>query len=250
MHPFRKHHRRILLNTKMPPAWLDVVARDVPLVEQLTGEQRAHVLDAMRVLVDEKFWEGGGGFAVTDRVRVVIGAQLALQTLFLGVDCIASAKSIIVYEGAYTQSQKRVSGDGVVHMGTSNLGEAWFNGPVVLSWADSLQAAQRPGTGQNVVFHEFAHVVDATNGVRDGTPPLPDASTRSMWNDVMTATFEEVGRHHASGRGDVIRPYGLTNPAEFFAVTTELFFDAPAALQRVHPKVFELFEIAWGFNRH
>lgn len=246
MHPFRKHHRRKLLETKMHPAWLDVLSADVPLVEQLRGQIRGTVLDAMRILVDEKFWEGGGGFEVTDRVRVVIAAQLAFQTRFIGLDRLASARSIIVYEGAYTQSQERMGKDGVVHTGTSNLGEAWFNGPVVLSWADALREAQRPGTGLNVVFHEFAHVVDATDGVLDGTPPLPDAATRERWNDVMTAAFEQVQQRHASGRGDVIRPYGLTNPAEFFAVTTEVFFDAPDALRGAHRDVFELFEIAWG----
>lgn len=248
MHPLRKHHRRKLLKTPMPPGWLDVLDADVPLVERLKGEERRHVLDAMRMLVDEKFWEGGGGFAVTDRVRVVIAAQLAFQTRWVGLDRIAAAKSIIVYEAAYAQSQKRVGRDGVVHMGTSNLGEAWFNGPVVLSWADALREARRPGTGLNVVFHEFAHVVDATDGVLDGTPPLPDAATRGRWNQVMTKAFELVEQRHASGQGDVIRPYGLTNPAEFFAVTTEVFFDASDALRAAHPDVFELFEIAWGFG--
>jgi Mlc titration factor MtfA (ptsG expression regulator) len=231
----------------MPEGWAAMVDREVPLVVALAPDRQQGILDDMRILIDEKYWEAGGrGFTLEDTMKVVVAANLAYMLRGHGLDQVSAARTIILYAGAYTQSQDRRGSDGVVHSGTDNLGEAWFNGPVVLSWASALEASRRPGRGQNVIFHEFAHVVDGIDGVRDGTPPLPDAATRARWHEVMTATFEVVQRNHAAGRGDVIRPYALVNPAEFFAVTTELFFDAPAPLQAHHPEVFDLFALAWG----
>ena len=40
--------------------------------------------------------------------------------------------------------------------------------------------------------------------------------------------------------------YGATNPAEFFAVATETFFEKPAQLRKEHP---ELYEELYGFYR-
>ena len=247
MHPLRNRHRRTLLQQPMPSGWTQLVDQQVPLVGTLGTGTRQGVLNDMRVLIDEKYWEAGGAdFKLTEAMKVVVAANLAFMLRGHGVDQVAAARTIILYPGAWTQDQERRGTDGVVHSGSDNLGEAWFNGPVVLSWADTQAASRTPGRGRNVVFHEFAHVVDGIDGVRDGTPPLPDASTCTRWHDVMSATFDTVERNHASGRGDVIRPYGLTNPAEFFAVTTELFFDAPAPLRAHHPQVFELFKLAWG----
>ena len=33
--------------------------------------------------------------------------------------------------------------------------------------------------------------------------------------------------------------YGATDPAEFFAVITEAFFERPRALRKLHPALFE-----------
>ena len=39
-----------------------------------------------------------------------------------------------------------------------------------------------------------------------------------------------------------INPYGATDPAEFFAVVSEYFFERPDLLQKKHPQLFELLE--------
>jgi Mlc titration factor MtfA (ptsG expression regulator) len=35
-----------------------------------------------------------------------------------------------------------------------------------------------------------------------------------------------------------VRAYGATNQAEYFAVTSELFFTVPVALRAEHPRVY------------
>jgi Mlc titration factor MtfA (ptsG expression regulator) len=48
------------------------------------------------------------------------------------------------------------------------------------------------------------------------------------------ALVREVGRHHRT----LIDQYGTTNPAEFFAVVTETFFEKPQALRARHPELY------------
>jgi Mlc titration factor MtfA (ptsG expression regulator) len=36
--------------------------------------------------------------------------------------------------------------------------------------------------------------------------------------------------------------YGATNPAEFFAVATETFFEKPQQLLKMHPGLYELLQ--------
>ena len=50
----------------------------------------------------------------------------------------------------------------------------------------------------------------------------------------------------AAGPLTDIDAYGATNPPEFFAVITEMFFEKPRALQRRHPELYA--ELA-GFYR-
>ncbi|HEX7689511.1 MAG TPA: zinc-dependent peptidase, partial [Burkholderiaceae bacterium] len=42
------------------------------------------------------------------------------------------------------------------------------------------------------------------------------------------------------GPPELISDYGATDPAEFFAVVTEVFYEQPAALAVRHPALFEV----------
>jgi Mlc titration factor MtfA (ptsG expression regulator) len=94
-----------------------------------------------------------------------------------------------------------------------------------------------------VVFHEFAHKLDMLDGTVDGTPPLATTEDLQRWVRVCTAAYEEV----VQGRGGrSLRSYAGVNPAEFFAVATEAFFDDPHLLCREHP---ELYAVLGDFYR-
>jgi Mlc titration factor MtfA (ptsG expression regulator) len=45
----------------------------------------------------------------------------------------------------------------------------------------------------------------------------------------------------ARGETGLIDPYAATDPAEFFAVVSELFFERPAALATEHPALYAEF---------
>ncbi|MCH2143238.1 MAG: zinc-dependent peptidase [Phycisphaerales bacterium] len=243
----RRHHRRKLLDQPFPDAWLQILHRDVPMIRMLTDAEQQRMREIMMILIDEKYWEGGGGLKVTEYMRVIVASQAAIPLLNLDLtDYYHNVRTFILYPGAYVQNQEHVGSDGLVHSGTTNLGEAWYNGPVILSWQAVEQAARQPGRGENVVFHELAHAVDMLSGMTNGTPSLRSANDYEKWNNIMSQTFDQVRTGYRHGQRDVIRPYGVTNVAEFFAVTTELFFDAPLALQQAHPSVYTQYQSFWG----
>ena len=123
------------------------------------------------------------------------------------------------------------------------LGEAHYEGPVLIAWDAARHQARHPERGHNVVYHEFAHRLDMLDGMIDGTPLLPDADTRQAWIDVCTAEFAAL----RSGDADeLLSDYAAADPGEFFAVATEVFFSRPIDLQRRKPA---LYAVLSGFYR-
>lgn len=205
----------------------------------LDARGRRRIEDDLRVLVEEKEWEGCGGLEMTDEIRVTIAAQACLLILNIEHDYFNRVTSILVYPAAYKTMPSR-GPDGVVREGQTNLGEAWLRGPVVLSWDDARHGALDPKDGHNLVFHEFAHKLDMLDGAADGTPPLTDQTQLRAWIQTMTREFLALRDDAESGRRTVLDTYGATNPAEFFAVATECFFEKAQQLRRRHLPVYEL----------
>ncbi len=132
-----------------------------------------------------------------------------------------------------------LGGGGLIAGEQGRLGEAWGQGVVVLSWDDVRRGAADMRDGQNVVLHEFAHQLDQEDGAADGAPILPGRSRYVAWARVLGAEYEQLRRDASRGRPSVLDDYGATNPAEFFAVATECFFEKPGLLRRRHPELYE-----------
>jgi Mlc titration factor MtfA (ptsG expression regulator) len=123
-------------------------------------------------------------------------------------------------------------------------GESWAQGRVILAWDQVLAGAADPADGQNVVVHEFAHQVDQDKGVADGRPWRPTRLQRKRWAVVMDQALATLRAQPSA----LISPYGATEPAEFFAVVSELFFERPRDLAAEAPEVYR--ELALLYQVH
>ncbi len=180
-------------------------------------------------------WEAANGFELTDDVRVSIAAQASMLLLGLEIDDYPQLTSVIVHPSTVRLSGDHAVGSGLRSTGTQTLaGQAHYRGPVVLSWSAARRGARFPVHGQNVVYHEFAHQLDMLDGITDGTPPLGDEAARERWVEVCTTAYDTV---RAEG-SPVLRPYAGTNPAEFFAVATEVFFNRPLEVREHEPALY------------
>jgi len=236
----KERRRQKLLAQPCPAPWLDILARRVPLYRALDPDEQAKLRDTLRILLAEKSWEGCKGLELTDDLRVTIAALASI--LVLGNDAgYDNVQTILVYPEAFrVPEQHALVGDVAVHGEGERLGEAHHRGPVILSWADIQEDVAKPGYGQNLVFHEFAHQLDMQNGEADGVPMLP-RRLRHRWQKVMAREFERLCKAADRERDTFLDPYGATDEAEFFAVVTEAFFDEPLTMRERHANLYELF---------
>ena len=107
----------------------------------------------------------------------------------------------------------------------------------------------------SVTIHEFAHQLDYEDGgYADGVPllgqgeSLPVRKRRQVeWTRIMRMEYERLQERVQRGEHGLLREYGATNPAEFFAVATECFFGRPRELKERHPELYE--QLSWYYKQ-
>jgi Mlc titration factor MtfA (ptsG expression regulator) len=109
---------------------------------------------------------------------------------------------------------------------------------VVLAWSAVKQGAVNFADGFNVTMHEFAHQLDQEDGTADGAPILEQRSAYASWARIFLKEFQQLKRRAKKRKKSVLSRYGATNPAEFFAVATETFFEKPGQLMSRHPELY------------
>ena len=74
----------------------------------------------------------------------------------------------------------------------------------------------------------------------NGTPLLEHRSQYLAWGGAYSMpSTSDWKRDSRLGRSTVLDDYGATDPAEFFAVATECFFEKPRVLRKRHPALYE-----------
>ncbi len=238
---FKRRRRDRIRAAPFPTAWLEAIERNVPIFHRLPRADRGELQGHVQVFLAEKQFEGCGGLELTEEIQVTIAAQACVLLLHREVDYFSRLVSILVYPSAYVASATRPIGAGVIREEEEvRLGEAWKTGVVVVSWASIRAAARGRTQGENLVLHEFAHQLDMEDGAADGTPLLDDRRQYERWAEVMGFEFERLQRDVASGRYSVLDAYGATDPAEFFAVATECFFEKSVSLAKRHPELYDV----------
>ena len=236
----RQRRRKRLRSRPFPRKWLTLIQQHVVFFNRLSAADRTELLGHIQVFLAEKRFEGCGGFAITDEVRVTIAAQACLLLLHRRTDYFPKLLTILVYPLTYMADEKRQVGDHLWEEGTvSRLGETGRQmGSLVLSWGAVKHGAADPSDGKNVVLHEFAHQLDFENDATDGVPGLETREQQLAWSAVMRSEFASLRAADASGVPTLLDTYGATDPAEFFAVSVEAFFEQPRALRAHHPKLY------------
>ena len=225
----------------VPDEWWPVAVRYAPILERLEPLERDRLLRSVRVFVTGKYFEGCNGLEVTEAMKVAIGAQACLLTLHLDGPVYPGVHAILLYPGAFVARRAGWVKQATVEDSTPLAGEAHRAGEVLLAWDQVVAGGADPADGQNVVYHEFAHQLDLEDHAADGVPLLEQPLTYRGWRRILGSGYDHLtrrlGRHLDAG---ALREYGATNPAEFFAVATEAFFERPVALAAEYPELFDL----------
>ncbi|MFN7571240.1 MAG: zinc-dependent peptidase [Betaproteobacteria bacterium] len=247
----------------IPEASWDANLAALPFVARLDAGERARLRELASRFLAEKEMSGADGLELTAAIQVNIAMQACLPVLNLGLEWYRGWVGVIVYPSEFVVPRRIVDHDSVVHEFDDALaGEAWDGGPVLLSW-DDARAASAEGYGTSVAIHEFTHKLDMLNGEPNGQPPF-DARLHAglrprEWRAVLDEAFARLNAEldlieaeipadldPASADADryfaalPLDPYAAQDEAEFFAVSSEAFFVAPARLRDAFPAWYDV----------
>jgi Mlc titration factor MtfA (ptsG expression regulator) len=237
---FKKWRRNRIASRPFPAGWLDIIKKNVSYYHRLSEAGQKELQRHILIFLAEKRFVGCGGLEITDEIRVTIAAQACVLLLNRRTDYYPSLRSILVYPAAYVAKATRHLLGGVVEEGFDvRLGESWPRGSVVLSWDDIRRGAADIHDGHNIVFHEFAHQLDSSSGKGDSSSVLQRRSAFIAWARVLHENYEKLRREVGGKRPTLLGAYAAQNPAEFFAVATECFFERPKELQKSYPDLYQ-----------
>ena len=240
---FRRRQRNIrrehLMSKDISSKQKVFIEKNLPLYHRLPEELKQQLHGLVNVFLAEKKFVACGGQEMTEEVKVTVAAQACMLLLNRKPRFFPKLKTIYVYPHTYVAKGLMNDGGIMVEGKSVRLGESWQNGPVVLAWDSITGGARNIQDGRNVVLHEFAHQLDQEDGDADGAPILENRSSYRTWASVLGDEYENLQDKTRRRHRSVIRKYGATNPAEFFAVATEAFFEKPKQMHKRSPELYE-----------
>jgi hypothetical protein len=210
-----------------PEAWRAILEREVGFYRQFDPAKRARFEEQVKLFVLTKEFVGRDGMIVDDTVKLVVAATASRLSVNLLGDHYGRLRFITIWPGAIHTEDEGV------------IGTAQRN-KVVLSWKAVRRGLDISDDGENVAYHEFAHVLDAADGSVDGTPLFVDPTLYDRWAKVMDEEFQQLQAAKREGMRTLLDSYGASSKAEFFSVATETFFERPRAMRLHHPKLYQL----------
>jgi len=232
---------RRAIEAPFPPQWVAILERNIQVYSELPMPLRLQLRELIKQFLHQKQFSGAAGLEVTDEMRVTIAAQACMLQLNRSDGLYPKLKYILIYPSTFVVTRPEADESGLVSENRkAMLGESWQNGRVILAWDNVLHGASNFVDGRNVVLHEFAHQLDSESGTADGAPLLAGTSCYRSWASALSEEFEELQKDTMLGRRSLIDHYGATNPAEFFAVSTETFFEKPRQMAKHHAELFNV----------
>ena len=236
----KERSRRRCRAQPVPAAWREIIRHNLPFFARLTADDQRELLGHAQVFLAEKRWEGCAGLEITEEMRVTIALQACLLLLHRETDYFPRLVTVLLYPSGFVVEDSRPLGSDIWQEGREGrLGETGRQmGSLVLAWDAALHGTCNPADGENLILHEFAHQLDFEDSATDGVPALTSRSERRSWAEVMQKEFEALRAADERGIPTLLDGYGATEPAEFFAVATETFFERPLALRHTRPRLY------------
>jgi Mlc titration factor MtfA (ptsG expression regulator) len=230
----RRRRRARVLAQPFPAEWEAVLQRDVVFFRALPPGQQQRFRQDLQIFLDETRITGVGT-EVDVTTRVLAGASAIIPVFGHPEWEWREISEILVRPGRFDM-------DPTSQRGSTNVlgmvGTGVMDGVMILSKPDLLRGFRNPSDKQNVGLHEFAHLVDKSDGRIDGIPAIGlDREAVGPWVELVRRKMQEI----REGDSD-LRDYALTNEAEFFAVATEAFFERPDTMQVRHPELYAAME--------
>jgi hypothetical protein len=225
---FERRARRLqaALSLPFPERWRAFLLERYAHYERLPPTWRARFEDDLRLFLAAKRITGIGT-EVSDELRVLVAASAVTLTLGWPDAEWDRLSEVLLYPDDFDRDYRfGPSGD------DGRAGETHSWGTVILS-VPTLEESFDYDDGYHVGLHEFAHLLDVSQGEFDGMPAGLRGEARRAWPALVEREIERVRR----GR-TVLDDYGAEGPVEFFPVAVEAFFERPQEMRRHHGELY------------
>jgi hypothetical protein len=233
------HHRKKLISQPFPPDWRKIIKRNIPSFRLLPTDLQLKLTQRIQIFMAEKPFIGCGGLIITDEIRVTLATQACMLIINRPDYHYPNVHQVLVYPGAFVVNRSHTDNIGILQNHSQVLsGESWAHGQVILSWQDALEGAAIIDDGRNVVIHEFAHQLDQDKGYANGAPNMLGHEHYPRWSQTLGTEFSKLQAQVADDLPSLFGAYAASNPAEFFAVASEVFFEQPRRMATEHPELY------------
>jgi Mlc titration factor MtfA (ptsG expression regulator) len=223
-----------------PPQFAATLKKNIPAFSRMPADLQQQLQRLVKQFLHQKKFVGCDGLRVTDEMRVTIAGKACMLLLNRPPRVYPDLDMILVYPSAFIVPRSEIGIGGIVTHANQHLsGESWSDGRVILAWDHVKQGPTNFDCRHDVVLHEFAHQLDSEAGNTNGAPLLPTQSRYRSWAATLSHEYANLQASASNQIESVLDYYGATNPAEFFAVATETFFEDPVKMAESHPALFE-----------
>ncbi len=235
-----EYKRQQIAQQSFPLSWISILEQNVYLYKMLPYHLRQELHKLILVFLKEKQFIGCGGLEITDEIKITIAMQACLLLLGKRSKYYSYLDSILVYPKIFIVQRNKPFLEHYLEEQEILSGESWGKqGMVVLAYEQVLNEAKQHNHGHNVVLHEFAHQLDQEDGSMNGVPKLKNNQEYQEWAIIFREAYQQLCHEIETGIATKINPYAVTNPAEFFAVMTEIYFTQPQILHNQYPFVYQ-----------
>lgn len=221
-------------NTPFPVDWRVLLNSNISYYSSLTdAEKKRFEYKVQEFLLNCKITGVKTDIHTIDKILVAASAVIPI----FGFDTwrYHNLHEVFIYPTMFNENFETEGADRRI---LGMVGNGYMEGHMILSQQALKLGFQNESDKKNTAIHEFVHLIDKTGGSIDGIPSvLMEKQYAIPWIDFINKKLEEI----YTGNSD-INPYGGTNRAEFFSVTSEYFFERPKLLKRKHPDLYLLLE--------
>ena len=226
--------RKKLLAAPFPVEWETVLHRDVAFFRALPDGEKTRFRNELKIFLGEKMITGIRT-TIDTRTRVLVGASAVIPIFGFPSWEWDQISEVLVYPSRFGKDFS-LDGDGRSILGM--VGSGAMNRIMILVKPDLIQGFKNAADKRNVGVHEFAHLVDKSDGVIDGLPAVGlDREAIGPWVELVRRKMQEI-----RDKDSDINAYALTNEAEFFSVVSEYFFERPGLMKQKHPELFSMLQ--------
>jgi len=216
----------------LPENYRELLTSYVKFYRQLDEESKEkfdkrveHFLSAVKIT--------GVNAVVEDLDRLLIASGAIIPVFTIPDWQYINLHEVLVYPGAFNADFDQAGSDRPM---AGMVGSGAMQHVMIITKWQLRQGFINEQDAHNTAIHEFVHLIDKMDGTMDGVPEIIlERKYTAEWRNMMDSTIAQMKRH-----GSDIDMYGATNPAEFFAVISEYFFEQPDLLNANHPDMYAM----------